>query len=53
MRTTDAKPELRAFAPDSKCLVIGLSGPDFYMWRNMNNPLKRMWATFLPTASAL
>lgn len=53
LRTTDATAELRAFAPNSKYLVIGWGGADFYMWRNMNNPLKRVRAMFLPTASAL
>ncbi len=53
MRTADATKELQAFAPGSKYLVIGWGGADFYMWRNMHQPLRRLRAMILPTTSAL
>jgi uncharacterized protein (TIGR02117 family) len=53
LRAEDATCELRAFAPSAKYLVIGWGGADFYMWRQMNNPLRRVRAMFLPTTSAL
>ncbi len=53
MRTADATPELRAFAPDSHYLVIGWGGADFYMWRNMHNPWRMFTSLVLPTSSAL
>jgi len=53
IRTKDATKELQAFAPKSQYLVIGWGGADFYMWRQMDSFLRRLRATFLPTASAL
>lgn len=53
VRTADATPELRAFAPDSRYLIIGWGGADFYMWRKMHQPLRMLKAIFLPTSSAL
>ena len=53
IRTADATPELRTFARGSKYLIIGWGGADFYMWRNMHQPLRMMSAIFLPTSSAL
>ncbi len=53
LRRQDATKELQAFAPTAKYLVIGWGGADFYMWRQMNNPLRRISAVFLPTTSAL
>ncbi len=53
VRTADATLELRAFAPDSRYLIIGWGGADFYMWRKMHQPLRMLKAIFLPTSSAL
>ena len=53
LRAEDATSELRTFAPSAKFLVIGWGGADFYMWRQMNNPMRRVRAMFLPTTSAL
>ncbi len=53
VRTADATPELRAFAPHSRYLIIGWGGADFYMWRKMHQPLRMLRAIFLPTSSAL
>lgn len=53
IRTADATPELRTFAPDSRYLIIGWGGADFYMWRNMDRPLSVLNAILLPTSSAL
>jgi uncharacterized protein (TIGR02117 family) len=53
LRADDATQELRTFAPEAKFLVIGWGGADFYMWRQMNNPMRRVRAMFLPTTSAL
>jgi uncharacterized protein (TIGR02117 family) len=53
LRRQDATKELQAFAPSAKYLVIGWGGADFYMWRQMNSPIRRIRAMFLPTASAL
>lgn len=53
LRTSDATKELQAFAPKSRYLVVGWGGADFYMWRNMHQPLRMIRAMFLPTASAL
>lgn len=53
IRTKDATKELQAFAPKSQYLVIGWGGADFYMWRQMDSFVRRLRATFLPTASAL
>jgi uncharacterized protein (TIGR02117 family) len=53
LRTQDATKDIQAFAPKSQYLVIGWGGADFYMWRQMDNFMRRLSAILLPTSSAL